>query len=94
MAIERKSMIYCADMAKIRLSEEEMDRMTEECDKVLEYLSQIFSADTDETEHFSQSLPSSSLLAQDNEKESLSIEEVFSNAPEHYQRFFKVPKIL
>jgi aspartyl-tRNA(Asn)/glutamyl-tRNA(Gln) amidotransferase subunit C len=93
MAIERKSMIYCADMAKIRLSEEEMDRMTEECDKVLEYLSQIFLAETDEAEHFSQSVPSS-LLAEDSEKESLSIEEVLSNAPEHYQRFFKVPKIL
>jgi len=92
--ISKKDVEYVARLARLRLSEEEKDKLTLQLNKVLDYMAKLKELDTAKIEPTSQVIPLSNVRRKDEKKSSYPQEEVLKNAPEEKDGFFKVPRII
>jgi aspartyl/glutamyl-tRNA(Asn/Gln) amidotransferase, C subunit len=83
-----------ATLARLRLSPEEIERMTHELDAILEYIDTVKNLDTGDTEPMTHAVPFDCPLRQDEPAPSLSVEEALQNAPRRRDSFFEVPRIV
>ena len=83
-----------AALARLRLSEAEIERMTHELDAILEYIDTVKNLDTGDTEPMTHAVPFDCPLRQDEPKPSLSVDEALQNAPRRRDCFFEVPRIV
>jgi aspartyl-tRNA(Asn)/glutamyl-tRNA(Gln) amidotransferase subunit C len=83
-----------AALARLRLSPEEIERMTHELDAILEYIDTVKNLDTGDTEPMTHAVPFDCPLRPDEPKPSLSVEEALQNAPRRRDAFFEVPRIV
>jgi aspartyl-tRNA(Asn)/glutamyl-tRNA(Gln) amidotransferase subunit C len=83
-----------AALARLRLSEPEIERMTHELDAILEYIDTVKNLDTGNTEPMTHAVPFDCPLRPDEPKPSLSVEEALQNAPRRHDAFFEVPRIV
>jgi aspartyl-tRNA(Asn)/glutamyl-tRNA(Gln) amidotransferase subunit C len=83
-----------AALARLRLSEAEIERMTHELDAILEYIDTVKNLDTGNTEPMTHAVPFDCPLRPDEPKPSLSVEEALQNAPRRHDAFFEVPRIV
>ncbi len=94
MKISKKEVEHVAHLARLNLTEEELEKMTGQLDNILSYVEKLDELDT------SQVLPTSHVFAVNNafrddiEKESLSQAEAIKNGPQHDGSTFLVPKII
>jgi aspartyl-tRNA(Asn)/glutamyl-tRNA(Gln) amidotransferase subunit C len=83
-----------AALARLRLSEAEIERMTHELDAILDYIDIVKNLDTGNTEPMTHAVPFDCPLRPDEPKPSLSVEEALQNAPRRHDAFFEVPRIV
>ena len=83
-----------AALARLRLSEAEIERMTHELDAILDYIDIVKNLDTENTEPMTHAVPFDCPLRPDEPKPSLSVEEALQNAPRRHDAFFEVPRIV
>jgi aspartyl-tRNA(Asn)/glutamyl-tRNA(Gln) amidotransferase subunit C len=83
-----------AALARLRLSEAEIERMTHELDAILEYIDTVKNLDTGDAEPMTHAVPFDCPLRQDEPKPSLSVEDALQNAPRRHNAFFEVPRIV
>ena len=83
-----------ATLARLRLSPEEIERMTHELDAILDYIDIVKNLDTETTEPMTHAVPFDCPLRPDEPKPSLSVEEALQNAPRRHDAFFEVPRIV
>jgi aspartyl-tRNA(Asn)/glutamyl-tRNA(Gln) amidotransferase subunit C len=83
-----------AALARLRLSDVEVERMTHELDAILEYIDTVKNLDTGDTEPMTHAVPFDCPLRQDEPKTSLSVEEALQSAPRRRDGFFEVPRIV
>jgi aspartyl-tRNA(Asn)/glutamyl-tRNA(Gln) amidotransferase subunit C len=83
-----------AALARLRLSPEEIERMTHELDAILEYIDTVKNLDTGDTEPMTHAVPFDCPLRQDEPMPSLSVEDALQNAPRRRDSFFEVPRIV
>ena len=83
-----------AALARLRLSEAEIERMTHELDAILDYIDIVKNLDTENTEPMPHAVPFDCPLRPDEPKPSLSVEEALQNAPRRHDAFFEVPRIV
>jgi aspartyl-tRNA(Asn)/glutamyl-tRNA(Gln) amidotransferase subunit C len=83
-----------ATLARLRLSEAEIERMTHELDDILQYIDTVKNLDTGDAEPMTHAVPFDCPLRQDEPKPSLSVDEALSNAPRRREAFFEVPRIV
>ena len=83
-----------AALARLRLSEAEIERMTHELDAILEYIDTVRNLDTGDTEPMTHAVPFDCPLREDEPKPSLSVDEALRNAPRRRDAFFEVPRIV
>jgi aspartyl-tRNA(Asn)/glutamyl-tRNA(Gln) amidotransferase subunit C len=83
-----------AKLARLQLSEAELDEFTEQLGSVIEYVEKMNKLDTDQVEPLAHCLPVSNVFREDVVKESLGPEKTLANAPDNDGEFFKVPRIL
>ena len=83
-----------AALARLRLSEGEIERMTHELDAILEYIETVKHLDTSNTEPMTHAVPFDCPLRQDEPKPSLSVDDALRNAPRRHDTFFEVPRIV
>lgn len=89
--IERKDVEYVARLARLRLTEDESERMTRELGGVLGYIEHIEELDLDGVEPMSHAVPLVNSLRSDEVKPSLPRERALENAPETADNGFAVP---
>lgn len=89
--IERKDVDYVARLARLRLSEEESERMARELAGVLSYIEHIEELDMDGVEPTSHVVQLENVLRPDAIKPSLPREQALENAPEVANDGFAVP---
>ena len=94
MKITEKEVLYVAELARLALSPEEVDRFTVQLNSILEYMDQLNELDTARVEPTSHVLPLTNVLRKDEVGPSLTPDEVRSNAPEWDKGHFVVPKII
>ncbi|NPV58236.1 MAG: Asp-tRNA(Asn)/Glu-tRNA(Gln) amidotransferase subunit GatC [Actinobacteria bacterium] len=92
--IEKKDVEYVAWLARLELSEEEIERFTRQLGQVLEHAEKIKSLDTSEIRPTSHPLPLKNVMREDLVKPGLTQEEALSNAPRAEGGYFVVPRII
>ena len=92
--IDLKTVQYVADLARIRLSEEEARTFTEQLTKILSYFESLKEIDTDTIEPTSHVIPIKNVFREDLLKESLPQKEVLAIAPKRKGPFVKVLRVI
>lgn len=92
--ISKQDVEKVAKLARLQLSEAEIEQFTGQLGAILEYVEKMKELDTDNVEPLAHCLPVSNVFRADEVKESLGTEKTLTNAPDRDGEFFKVPKIL
>jgi aspartyl-tRNA(Asn)/glutamyl-tRNA(Gln) amidotransferase subunit C len=92
--IDKSEVKKVAKLARLDLTETELEEFTSQLSAILDYVAQMNELDTRSVEPLAHCLPISNVLRQDVVKPSLGTEKALANAPERDNEFFKVPKIL
>lgn len=94
MHLEKDMIEKLADISRISLKEEEKDEITKEANELLSRLKKLGELETDGITPTEKLAPKKSVFRKDEIVESLSLDDVFKNAPDEYKHFFRVPKII
>jgi len=91
MAISRDEVVHVARLARLALTEEELDRFAGQLDAILEAVGKVAELDLADIEPTLHPLALSNVLAEDEPRPSLSVEEALANAPDSEDGAFRVP---
>ena len=97
MKITEKDVRYVADLANLRLTDEEVGRMAHDLDEILTHVDKMNALDTSGVEPMAQVLyetAETATLRPDIEHTPLGNEAGTANAPVKGAGFFKVPKVI
>ncbi|MGA2521770.1 MAG: Asp-tRNA(Asn)/Glu-tRNA(Gln) amidotransferase subunit GatC [Acidimicrobiales bacterium] len=92
--LTREDAAYVARLARIELSEEELDRYAAQLATVLSHAAEIAALDTTGVEPTAHPLPLRNVTRADEPRPCLDRDEVLAQAPAVEDRRFKVPRIL
>ena len=93
--ITKEEIKKISSLAKINISDNELDSYSEQVSKILEYMSQLDEVDTSKVDEFSNQLFNNEQLLRNDEIEpSLDREEIIKLAPDSDGVYFKVPKVI
>ncbi len=89
--IDRDQVLHVAKLARLRLSDEEVERMSGELSTILEHIETIGELDLADVPPTSHPLDLVNVWAEDEPHVPLAIEDVLANAPDPSGRSFRVP---
>jgi aspartyl-tRNA(Asn)/glutamyl-tRNA(Gln) amidotransferase subunit C len=92
--ISREDVVHVARLARLDLTDEEVDRFTDQLGAVLEHAADVASLDTAGVPPTAHPLPLANVLRDDVPGPSLDRDEVLSQAPAAEDGRFRVPRIL
>jgi len=85
---------HVAALAKLALSDQEIQRVGRELNRILEYFQQLQQLPTDQVPTTSHAIQMENVYRGDEVTESLDVEDAVSNAPDRADEFFRVPRII
>ena len=91
MAISRDEVVHVARLARLALTEEELDRFAGQLDAILEAVGKVAELDLSGVEPTQHPLALSNVWAEDEPRPCLSVDEALANAPEAENGAFRVP---
>src|SRR5436190_176509 len=91
MAISREQVLHVAKLAELELSEAEVERFREQLNAILEAVGKVSELDLADVPPTSHPLSVVNVLAPDEPRPSLSLDDVFANAPAREDDYFRVP---
>jgi aspartyl-tRNA(Asn)/glutamyl-tRNA(Gln) amidotransferase subunit C len=91
VAITRDEVLHVARLARLALTDEEVERLGAQLCAILEAVGKVAELELDGVEPTSHPLDLANVWADDEPRPSLSPDEVFANAPDREADFFKVP---
>ena len=94
MALSSEQVRAVALLARLHLTDDELARMTEQLNKIVEYVEQLHEVDTEEVEPLAHPLPISNVFRDDRLRPSLPRDVALRNAPDTDGEFFLVPPVL
>ncbi|RQD71128.1 MAG: Asp-tRNA(Asn)/Glu-tRNA(Gln) amidotransferase subunit GatC [Halanaerobium sp. MSAO_Bac5] len=92
--IDKKDVEYSADLAHLKLSEEEKELYTEQIAKIFDYVEKLNELDTEDVVPTAYTVPMKNVMREDEVEESLDREKSLANAPDKKEGQFRVPKIM
>lgn len=94
MKISKKDVEHVAHLARLTLSDDELDTMTGQLDNILSYVEKLNELDTDSVKPTSHVFSISNAFREDAVKESLTQEQAVENGPQQNGEMFQVPRII
>jgi len=94
MALTRQDVEKVSLLARLRLSPEELERMTEQMGQIVAYVESLSELDTDNVEPMAHALDVANVFAADELRPSLDRAAALANAPHHDREFYLVPAVL
>ena len=96
MPIDRATIVHVADLARIALTDEEIERFTGQLSVVLDAVERLKTVDTNEISPTASTLPLVGVQREDVIRPGLTMEEALANAPKGGRdgEFFRVQEIL
>ena len=96
MALSHAQVVHIAELAKLDLTDEEIERMTEQLSAILDYAERLNQLDTDAIPPTSGVIPNQNVMRPDIVTPSLTREQVLQNAPDtdSNREFLRVRAIL
>lgn len=91
MAISREQVLHVAKLARLALSEEEVDRFSEQLNAILEAVGKVSELDLSDVPPTSHPLALINVVDPDEPRPSLEREQALANAPESESGAFRVP---
>ena len=89
--IDREQVLHVARLARLRLTAEEVERMSRELSGVLDHIEKIGELDLDGVEPTSHVVPMENVLRSDEPRPSAPRERVLAEAPDRAPQGFRVP---
>lgn len=93
MTISREDVEYVAALARLELTEPEIEEYTEQLNSILDYAAMLEQLDTDDVVPTAHAVPLHNVLREDQVSHSLNHEKALRNAPDGDEGFFRVPRI-
>ena len=91
MAISRDEVLHVARLARLALSDEEIDRLGAQLNAILEAVGKVSELDLADVEPTAHPLDLVNVWAEDEPQSSLPVEDALANAPDREAGFFRVP---
>jgi aspartyl-tRNA(Asn)/glutamyl-tRNA(Gln) amidotransferase subunit C len=94
MRISKDDVRYMANLARLGLTDTEVESLQIQLEVILEYIDKLKTVDVSNTHALTNALYVKNVYRPDNAKASLDPQKVIASSPAHEGNFFKVPKIL
>ena len=94
MSVSNEQVRHIARLARIAMSDEELDRLVPELNNILGWVEQLGEVDTDGVEPLTAVIDQKLRLRDDVVNDGNIREEILANAPEAQHGFFAVPKVI
>ena len=91
MAIDREQLLHVAQLARLELSDEELERLGAQLNDIIDAVSKVSELDLSDVPATSHPLDLVNVWAEDEPRPCLTVEEALANAPEREGAYFKVP---
>ena len=91
MAIDREHLLHVAQLARLELSDEELERLGAQLNDIIDAVSKVSELDLSDVPATSHPLDLVNVWAEDEPRPCLTVEEALANAPEREGAYFKVP---
>jgi aspartyl-tRNA(Asn)/glutamyl-tRNA(Gln) amidotransferase subunit C len=91
MAITREEVLHVAKLARLELTDDEVERLTGQLSAILEAVSKVSELDLDGVPPTSHPLALVNAWGEDEPRPSLELDETFANAPARDGDLFRVP---
>ncbi len=91
MAIDREQVLHVAELARLGLTDEEVERLTNELAAILDAVSKVSELNLTDVEPTSHPLDLVNVFREDEPRPSLPLDVAFANAPSEEDRHFRVP---
>ena len=92
--ITKEEVKKVAQLARLELNEGEINKHAEQLEKILEYIKQLETIDTNEVPCTTRAIEVTNVFRKDEKKNSDSTEELLGLGPSREDQYFKVPKII
>lgn len=93
MTISREDVEYVAALARLELTEQEIQEYTEQLNSILDYAAMLERLDTDGVVPTAHAVPLHNVMREDQVGPSIKHEKALRNAPDGETGFFRVPRI-
>ena len=94
MALTRDEVEKVSLLARLKLTDEELDRMTAQLGQVVDYVHQLADLDTEEVEPMAHAVELTNVFRPDEVRPSLPRAEALANAPKRDEECYLVPAVL
>ncbi len=94
MKLSREEVLHIALLARLGLTEEEADRLSEQLSNILENFEILQQVDTTDIPPTAQSIALQNVVSNDEVTPSLPQSQVLANAPQKEENFFRVRAVL
>ena len=94
MSLTHDQVRWVAHLARLDLSDAEMETMTRQLSAILEYVDQLQKINTDNVEPLAHPLPIQNVFRKDEPAASLPVDAALKNAPDRRANFYGVPAVL
>ena len=91
MAIDRTELLHVAHLARLELSDDELERLGPQLNDILAAVSKVAELDLSDVPPTSHPLDLVNVWADDEPRPCLAVDEALANAPERDGAYFKVP---
>lgn len=94
MKIEREEVLKVATLARLRVSDADVERLTAQMNSILSYMDKLNELDTSDIPPMAHALSLATPFREDEVRPSLEPAEALANAPSSDGAFFIVPKVI
>jgi aspartyl-tRNA(Asn)/glutamyl-tRNA(Gln) amidotransferase subunit C len=91
MAISRDEVLHVARLARLELSQDEVERFQEQLNAILEAVGKVAELDLSDVEPTAHPLDLVNVWTEDEPRPSLTVDEALANAPDRDGALFRVP---
>ncbi len=94
MKISREEVAHVSRLARLALSDAELEALTDEMDAILDYVEQLKALDTEGIVPTAHAVPMENAFRADEVQPGFSTEQALSNAPDAFQGTFRVRRVI
>ncbi|BCJ87109.1 hypothetical protein skT53_20940 [Effusibacillus dendaii] len=94
VSITSKDVAHVANLARLKLTDQEMEQYTEQLNKILQHAEELQKLDLENVEPTSHVLPIQNVMRDDRTRQWLTNEQALSNAPDEDEGQFRVPAVM
>lgn len=94
MALDREAVEKVSLLARLKLSDTELDTMTEQLSKIVGYIDQLSELNTDNVQPMAHAVEQHNVFREDAVGDSLPRDEALANAPKRDDECYRVPAVL